>query len=163
MNRNRRFWKAVLPVCAVCVLCLSACSTVQGPQEAEPATQLSTASDSNPVILWSSPRSTADEAGADRDAPSAAQQTLCFTDKGWVVSEPGAGEAQEAADAEVLGQIAPGMRLEEIRSLDPDADYDFLYASWTEYPRISHHHTADGRELSFYYDAALCLERVELS
>ena len=164
MGCNNCFGKAFL-ICAVCVMCLSACSTTQKLPQETALTLQTFASDASSAV----PGASSIKSDVNSDDSGAMQQTLYHTGKGWVVVKLGADKAQEspaasdAAGAEEQKLIGVGTSLDEIMTLDPDANYDFLYASWTEYPKISYHHTADGRIVAFYYDDAYCLERVEVS
>lgn len=98
------------------------------------------------------------------------QQALYHTDNGWVLVDFGLDEkcsgfqrisVSEKAYLQDFENIAIGTSVFEITKLDPDADYDFLYASWTEYPKVSYHYTADGYRVTLYYDDNYCLTRIQ--
>ena len=50
-------------------------------------------------------------------------------------------------------QLSAGDAFEKVRELDPDGDYPFLFASWSGYPKISYHYTADECLVVIHYTA----------
>lgn len=53
-----------------------------------------------------------------------------------------------------LLKIPFGMPVKQVQEIDPDGDYNFMYASWSGYPKKSYHYTSDGYVFSIYYDDA---------
>ena len=53
-----------------------------------------------------------------------------------------------------------GMSFDEVRELDPDGDYPFLYVERTLPQNISYHYTKDGYLITVYYDDALTITEV---
>ena len=50
----------------------------------------------------------------------------------------------EDSDEENMEKIFVGMDVSTVMKLDPAGAYDFLYADWVHYPRVSYHYFRDG-------------------
>ena len=46
-------------------------------------------------------------------------------------------------NSEEFDQFSVGDSFKKVMEFDPNGDYPFLYASWSGYPKISYHYTAD--------------------
>jgi len=51
-----------------------------------------------------------------------------------------------------ISAVKPGSSLQEVMRCDPDGQYDFLYASWSDFPTFSIHFFEDGNAFYFQYD-----------
>ena len=56
-------------------------------------------------------------------------------------------------DSAEFDRLSAGDAFEKVRELDPDGDYPFLFASWSGYPKISYHYTADECLVVIHYTA----------
>ncbi len=57
-----------------------------------------------------------------------------------------------AENYNALSNIQLGMPLDSVKKADPTGQYDFLLASWSEYPKISYHFFESGNCYVVFYD-----------
>ena len=60
----------------------------------------------------------------------------------------------EDSACESLKNVNKGSSVEEVRKLDPNGSYPFLYSSWTEYPKVSYHIFENGMVYLIHYDSS---------
>ncbi len=53
------------------------------------------------------------------------------------------------------------MQLEEVRAIDPDGEYLFLYTGRNDVPKVSSHYTKDGYLITIEYDESNAVVSVE--
>lgn len=49
--------------------------------------------------------------------------------------------------------IGSGSNINDVKAIDPHGNYDFMFASWSGYPRYSYHYTEDGYKIVIHYNA----------
>ena len=57
--------------------------------------------------------------------------------------------------------VKQGMQLEEVRAIDPDGEYLFLYTGRNDVPKVSSHYTKDGYLITIEYDESNAVVSVE--
>ena len=56
--------------------------------------------------------------------------------------------------------LKKGQSLDEIKAIDPDGDYVFLYTGRNDTPKVSSHYTKDGYLITIEYDASNAIIRI---
>ena len=89
-------------------------------------------------------------------------RSIVKTEQGWVllffdsdgtflrIQELGALNSTSKDD---FLEVTVGMSVYDIQEIDPKGNYNFMYASWSEYPRMSFHYTSDGYEIIVSYNS----------
>lgn len=57
--------------------------------------------------------------------------------------------------------VKQGIQLEEVRAIDPDGEYLFLYTGRNDVPKVSSHYTKDGYLITIEYDESNAVVSVE--
>lgn len=57
--------------------------------------------------------------------------------------------------------LTPGQALDEVRAIDPDGEYSFLYTGKNDSPKVSTHCTKDGYLITVEYNASNVIVRVD--
>lgn len=63
------------------------------------------------------------------------------------------GELKSVLKDDLL-KIPFGMPVKQVQEIDPDGNYNFMFSSWSGYPKRSYHYTSDGYVFSIYYNDA---------
>ena len=58
----------------------------------------------------------------------------------------------DANSEEMIKQIEVGQQLAYVQSVDPDGQYDFLYAGWSDFPKYSYHFYESGNAYYIRYN-----------
>lgn len=61
----------------------------------------------------------------------------------------------DQSDLEAMFQLETGMNISEVRSIDPNANYNFLYSGSSQMHKISFHYFPDGNVFEIYYNEQL--------
>ncbi|MBR3991192.1 MAG: hypothetical protein IKI91_03565 [Clostridia bacterium] len=61
-----------------------------------------------------------------------------------------------------LTGLSQGMSFDEVRELDPDGDYPFVYSNVYVFQNVSHHYTKDGYLITITYDDALTITDISV-
>lgn len=63
---------------------------------------------------------------------------------------------------DAFNMICVGSALSEVRAIDPQGDYLFIYAGSNDIPRVSMHYTMDGFVITITYDKNNMIEKIDI-